>query len=232
MGSPKKTFSSRILIQAFLFVILIPFLPLLISRQWNWWEGWVYGLLGVISFAISRLLAAKQHPDLIAERAKFMQHEDAQSWDKKIIPIVGLVGVMLVVVSGLDRLFGWTSIFSIWVRLLGLILLVAGYSISSYALITNRFFSGMVRLQTERGQHVVSSGPYQWVRHPGYAGGLLSYLAAPLLLNSYWLFLPVLITVGLYVLRTSLEDCFLQENLPGYREYAKQVRFRLMPGIW
>lgn len=232
METLKNNGSAKVILQALFFVVIMPFLPLLISGKWDWWEGWAYGLLGFFSFAISRVLAAKRHPDLIAERAKFMQHKDAQTWDKKIIPMIGLAGVLLVVVSGLDQLFGWTRIFSIWVRVLGLIILLAGYSISSYALITNRFFSGMVRLQTERGQHVVSSGPYYWVRHPGYAGGLLSYLATPLLLNSYWLFLPVLITVGLYVLRTSLEDRFLHENLTGYREYAKQVRFRLLPGIW
>lgn len=232
MNSKKKVVSARVIIQALFFVLVMPFLPLLISGQWNWWEGWTYGLLGFFSFTISRALAAKQNPDLIAERAKFMQHEDAQSWDKKIIPVLGLVGILSVVMAGLDRLFSWTPIFSVWVRVLGLLLLVVGYTIASYALIVNRFFSGMVRLQTDRGQHVISHGPYHWVRHPGYAGGLLAYLASPLLLNSIWLSIPILLTVGLYVLRTSLEDRFLQENLEGYREYVKKVKYRLVPGIW
>ncbi|MBE0685981.1 MAG: isoprenylcysteine carboxylmethyltransferase family protein [Anaerolineaceae bacterium] len=232
MQSPKKVVSFRVIIQALFFVLVMPFLPLLISGQWNWWEGWAYGILGFISFVISRVLAAKQNPDLIAERAKFMQHEDAQSWDKKIIPLLGLVGIVSVVIAGLDRLFSWTPIFSVWVRILGLLLLVAGYTLASYALVVNRYFSGMVRLQTDRGQHVIMHGPYRWVRHPGYAGGLLAYLATPLLLNSIWLLIPILLTVALYVLRTSLEDRFLQENLTGYREYAKLIRFRLLPGIW
>ncbi len=210
----------------------MPFLPLLISGQWNWWEGWAYGILGFVSFVISRVLAAKQNPDLIAERAKFMQHEDAQSWDKKIIPVLGLVGIVSVVIAGLDRLFNWTQIYDPWVRVLGLLLLVVGYTLASYALIINRFFSGMVRLQTDRGQHVISHGPYRWMRHPGYAGGLLAYLSTPLLLNSIWLLIPILLTVGLYVLRTFLEDRFLQENLEGYQEYAKKVKYRLIPGIW
>ncbi|MBW6473243.1 MAG: isoprenylcysteine carboxylmethyltransferase family protein [Anaerolineaceae bacterium] len=232
MQSPKKVVSFRVIIQALFFVLVMPFLPLMISGQWNWWEGWAYGILGFVSFVISRLLAAKHEPDLIAERAKFMQHEDAQAWDKKIIPLLGLVGIVTAVISGLDRLFNWTPIFDLWVSVLGLILLVVGYTISSYALIVNRFFSGMVRLQTDRGQHVISEGPYRWVRHPGYAGGLLAYLATPLLLNSIWLLIPILLTVGLYVMRTSLEDRFLQKNLEGYREYAKKVQYRLVPGIW
>ncbi|MDO9084839.1 MAG: isoprenylcysteine carboxylmethyltransferase family protein [Anaerolineaceae bacterium] len=232
MESPKKLLSLRILIQAVFFIIVVPFLPLLISQKWGWWEGWVYGLLGITSFVISRVLAAKSHPDLIAERARFMQHADAQSWDKKIIPLMGLAGFLIVVVVGLDALLGWTPAFDLPVRLLALVLIVAGYAISSCALIENRFFSGNVRLQTERGHTVVSSGPYGWMRHPGYAGALLSYLVTPLFLNSVWAYIPTFLTIGLYVLRTALEDQFLQENLEGYQEYAGQVRYRLLPGIW
>ena len=90
----------------------------------------------------------------------------------------------------------------------------------------------MVRLQTDRGQYVISEGPYRWVRHPGYAGGILAYLATPLLLNSFWVFIPIILTCGLYMLRTSLEDRFLQENLQGYAEYAERVKFRIIPGLW
>jgi protein-S-isoprenylcysteine O-methyltransferase Ste14 len=232
MESPKKLLSLRVLIQAVFFIIVVPFLPLLISRKWGWWEAWVYGLLGITSFVISRVLASRSHPDLIAERARFMQHADAQSWDKKIIPLMGLAGFLVVVVVGLDALLGWTPAFGLPVRLLALILIVAGYVISSCALIENRFFSGNVRLQTERGHTVVSSGPYRWVRHPGYAGALLSYLVTPFFLNSVWAYIPTIITIGLYVLRTALEDHFLQENLEGYKDYAGRVRYRLLPGIW
>lgn len=232
MQSTKKVASVRVIIQALFFVLVMPFLPLLISGQWNWWEGWLYGVLGFVSFVISRILAARKNPDLISERAKFLNHQDAQPWDRKILFVLALLGILTAVVAGLDRLFNWTPVFNLWVRILGLILLIVGYDISSYALIVNRFFSGTVRLQTDRDQHVITKGPYCWVRHPGYAGGLLAYLATPMLLNSIWLFIPILITVGLYVLRTSLEDRFLQENLDGYQEYAKHVRFRLLPGIW
>jgi protein-S-isoprenylcysteine O-methyltransferase Ste14 len=232
MDAPKKMLSLRVLIQALFFIVLVPFLPLLISREWGWWEAWVYGLLGIFSFAISRALAAKRHPDLIAERAKFMQHEDAETWDNKILKALGIFGVLNLVLIGLDRLLGWTDVYSLGVRLISLVLMIVGYMVSSYALIENRFFSGNVRLQTDRGQKVTSTGPYSWVRHPGYAGAVLSYLVTPLFLNSIWAYIPTIITIGLYVLRTALEDRFLQENLDGYRDYAKQVRFRLLPRIW
>ena len=232
MNSPKKILSLRVLIQAFFFIVLVPFLPLLISRQWGWWEAWVYGLLGIFSFAISRALAAKRHPDLITERAKFMQQEDAESWDNKILKVLGIIGVLNLVLIGLDKLLGWTNAFSLGVRLIAFVLMILGYMISSYALVENRFFSGNVRLQTDRGEKVTSTGPYSWVRHPGYAGAVLSYLVTPLFLNSIWAYIPTIITIGLYVLRTALEDRFLQENLADYDEYSKQVRYRLLPGIW
>jgi len=232
MEKTEKVFSFRVIAPAFFFIVIMPSLPILISRQWNWWEGWAYVILGVVSFVISRYLAAKQNPDIISERTKLMRQEDAQPWDKRIIPLVGVIGIISVIVVGLDRLFSWTPIFDLWIRLLGLLLLTLGYILSSYALVVNRFFSGMVRLQTDRGQHVISEGPYRWVRHPGYAGGLLSYLATPLLLNSFWAAIPILIAIGLYFLRTSLEDRFLQENLEGYHAYAEKVRYRLIPAIW
>jgi len=232
MQSTKKIASVRVLIQALFFVVVMPFLPLLISGQWNWWAGWAYGILGFLSFVISRVLAARKNPDLIAERAKFMQHEDAQSWDKLIIPVIGLMGVVIAVIAGLDRLYHWTVNFSLWVNLSGLFLLIIGYAFSSSALIVNRFFSGMVRLQTDRGQQVISTGPYRIVRHPGYAGGILAYLATPILLNSIWILIPIFLTIALFVVRTFLEDRFLQENLAGYQEYAERIKFRLIPGIW
>ena len=228
----KKVLSFQVIVQVVFFVVLLPFLPLLIARHWGWWEAWTYGVLGLGSFIVSRFLAARKTPDIIAERAKFMKHENAQSWDKPILAVVGVTGILVAVVAGMDKLWGWTSTFSMPWRLLALLMVTAGYVFSSYALIENRFFSGMVRLQSDRGHFVISSGPYRWVRHPGYAGALIAYLFVPVLLDSLWAFIPTLITVGLYVVRTALEDRFLQQNLDGYRDYATRVRYRLLPGVW
>lgn len=232
MESKAKVLSVRVIVQVVFFVVLLPFLPILISQAWDWWEGWAYGVLGLGSFIISRYLAARKTPDIIAERAKFMKHENAQSWDKPILAVAGVTGILVAVVAGMDKLWGWTALFPIGWRVIGLLMVTAGYAFSSYALIENRFFSGMVRLQTDRGHYVISSGPYRWVRHPGYAGALAAYFFVPVLLNSLWAFIPTLITIGLYVVRTSLEDRFLQENLEGYRDYAGRVKHRLLPGVW
>jgi len=214
------------------FVVVIPFLPLLISRRWDWWEAWVYAIICILGFAISRVLAARRHPDLLAERARFMQHEDAKPWDKLLAPLVGLGGGLVPLVAGLEALFDWSPTFSLPAKTLSLVIILAGYALGSYALIENRFFSGMVRIQTDRGHQVVSSGPYRWMRHPGYAGALLAYLATPLFLDSRWTFLPAAFITILLVIRTHLEDRTLQDELEGYRDYAGRVRYRLLPGVW
>ncbi len=222
----------RVIVQMLFFVVVIPFLPLHISWRWGWWEAWVFGLLSVLGFTISRALAARRHPDILAERAKMLKHEDTKSWDKTLAPLVGLGGGLIPLVVGLDALFGWSTPFGLPVKIAALVAIFAGYALSSYALIENRFFSGVVRIQTERGHHVVSSGPYRWMRHPGYSGALLLYLATPLFLDSIWAFLPAVLLAFALIIRTALEDKTLQDELPGYQEYAGRVRFRLLPGVW
>jgi protein-S-isoprenylcysteine O-methyltransferase Ste14 len=184
MNSQPRKISTRAIVQMLFFVVIIPFLPLLISWRCDWWEAWVYAIICVLNFAVSRALATRRHPDLLAERARLMKHEDAKPWDKTLVPLVGLGGGLVPLVAGLDARVGWSPAFSLPVKILSLVVILAGFALGSYALIENRFFSGMVRMQADRGQQVVSSGPYRWVRHPGYAGALWSYLATPLFLDS------------------------------------------------
>ena len=232
MENQSKIISPRAILLMLFFIVVIPFLPLLISRDWDWWEAWVYAIIGILGFAISRVLAARRHPDLLAERARFLQHDDAKPWDKLLSPLVGLGGGLIPLVAGLDALFDWSPPFSLPVKILALVIILAGYALGSYALIENRFFSGMVRIQTDRGHQVVSSGPYRWIRHPGYTGALLTYLATPLFLDSRWAFLPVIFITIVLVIRTSLEDKILQDELQDYSDYARRVRYRLLPGVW
>ena len=216
------------------FIVLVPFLPLLISLKWDWWQAWVYGLIGILGFIVSRVLVSTRHPDLLAERAKFCRHDDAKPWDKVLARLVGLGGAWIPLVAGLDVKYGWSKTdYSLSVELIALVVIMIGYIIGSWALMENRFFSGVVRIQTERDHHVISTGPYAWVRHPGYAGALLTYFATPLLLDSPWTFLPVICIAVVLIIRTSLEDRTLQEELSGYKEYATQkTKYRLIPGVW
>ena len=232
MSGQVKTISPGMIIQLVLLVLVVPFLPLLISGQWGWWEAWVYAVIYIMGFVVSRALARHRHPDLIAERARFMEHEDTKPWDKTLAPLVGMGGGLIPLVAGLEARLDWASRFSLGVEIAALVAMLVGYGVATYSLVENRFFSGTVRIQAERDHAVVSSGPYQWMRHPGYAGGLLTYLVTPLFLDSWWAFLPAVVITILVVFRTHLEDRMLQEELEGYRQYAERVRYRLLPGLW
>jgi protein-S-isoprenylcysteine O-methyltransferase Ste14 len=142
------------------------------------------------------------------------------------------LGLPLFVVAGLDHRFEWSPHFPSWLNILGLVLASAGYGFAGWALLENRFFSAVVRIQSERGHAVCDTGPYKIIRHPGYSGSLLPPFAMALALDSVWTLIPATAAVVIAVVRTSLEDRTLQKELPGYREYADRVRYRLIPGIY
>ena len=228
----EKAFTPKRIVQLVLVLILIPLLPMLISGDWNWWEAWFFAISYFLVFVLSRVMVSKRHPDLLAERAHSMKRDNAKSWDKILAPAVALGIVLIPLVAGLDALYDWSPSFSLSVKLIAIVLILSGYVIGTYAMLENRFFSGLVRIQEDRGHKVVSTGPYAWVRHPGYSGTLLSYLASPFLLDTYWGLLAAGLLATILVIRTSLEDRTLQEELDGYAVYAKKVRYRLIPGIW
>lgn len=228
----KKKISLRVIIQMLVYLVFFPMLPLLLSGRWNWWEAWFYALSCFISFAVSRIIVTRKFPDLLAERGKFLKHENAQPWDRILAPLVGLGGNVIPLTVGMEARYGQVFDFGLPLELIAMLLYLFGFAWGSYALITNRYFSGMVRLQTDRGHQVVTGGPYRFMRHPGYAGAILTYIAIPLFLDSVWAFLPVVLFLIVVVVRTRLEDNFLQAELPGYKEYAQKVRYRLIPGIW
>jgi protein-S-isoprenylcysteine O-methyltransferase Ste14 len=138
----------------------------------------------------------------------------------------------LYIVAGLDHRLGWSPQFPVWLNIVGFFLVALGYAFGGWAMVENRFFSTMVRIQTDRGHRVCDSGPYRMVRHPGYAGNMLALPGMVLALGSVWTIIPVLIAVVIAVIRTALEDRTLQEELPGYTDYTHRVRYRLFPGIY
>ena len=233
MKESRPALSGRVMVQLAFVVLVLPALPVLVSADWAWREGWAFFLVTALGFVVSRLLAARRHPDLIAERARTMDHEGTKAFDKILAPMVALGLIVVAVVAGIDhRWLATTSWFPAWSRWVALAIMVGGYALGTWALVENRFFSGVVRIQHERGHHVVSSGPYRLVRHPGYTGSLVYYLACPVLLSSLWALLPALAAVVALVVRTALEDQTLRAELSGYSEYAQRTRYRLVPGVW
>lgn len=232
MTTQTKLITPKILARLIIVIVVVPLTPMIISGEWGWWEAWAYAIINILGFVISRILAARRNPDIITERARSMDMDDAKSWDKILSPLLAFGGLLILIVAGMDKGFGWSMPFSLTARIISLLVLILGYVFSSWALIENRFFSGVVRIQTDRGHHVVTTGPYRILRHPGYAGALWTYIAMPILFDSLWAFIPTVLLFIILVLRTSLEDRTLQEELHGYKEFTQKTRYRLFPGIW
>jgi len=215
--------------------LFIPMILLVCGWDFGWWQAWVFALMIVVAGIGGRIWAERRHPGLLAERerTRFGKVPDTKPWDKVLAPLMGVsLSFPLVIVAGLDHRFGWSPVFPTWLNFLGLVLITFGYTIAVWALVENRFFSSVVRIQTERGHVVCDSGPYRIVRHPGYAGNILPLPGIILALGSVWTLIPSAVALIIAITRTALEDRTLQDELPGYRDYARRVRYRLFPGIY
>lgn len=212
------------------FLLILGASLFLAAGRMDWRLGWIF--LGVITAGqtATTLMLLATNPTLLGERA-WMQ-KGSKFWDKVIVSLGEAGWIAIVIVAGLDRRFGWSPHLRPAFPVAGQVLIVLGFGIFLWAMTSNRFFSSFVRIQTDRGHRVATGGPYRYVRHPGYVGAVLTYLASPLALDSLWTFIPAALMIGLFVFRTVLEDRTLQAELTGYAAYARQVRFRLVPGVW
>ncbi len=196
----------------------------------DWIAAWIFLAVYVGTIVFNTLVLLPAHPDLIAERGQ--PNANAKRWDKILSSITGVAYLATLIVAGLDRRLGWSPELALVVLTIGLGFLVLGSALFSWAMASNAFFSTLVRIQDDRGHMVVSTGPYRWVRHPGYVGWILMSIGMPLLFGSWWALLPGGLSAGLMAVRTALEDRMLQEELPGYKEYAQRVGYRLVPRVW
>ncbi len=213
-----------------LFMLGILFLA---GGSLNWWEAWAYAAMTIIVLLSSRAVLILKNPELAQERIQAGKKENVKPWDKILMPITAIyLPLISWVVAGLDKRFGWSPDLPDTIQVIALFVIILGSSIGTWAMITNQFFSSHVRIQTDRGHQVVNTGPYRFVRHPGYAGGLISWLAAPVFFSSYWIIIPTILAIMGSILRTALEDRTLLDELPGYEEFARRTRYRLVPGIW
>jgi protein-S-isoprenylcysteine O-methyltransferase Ste14 len=227
-----QTVSPRQWIRLVVVYLLIPLILFICGGDLGWWQA-LYSLLILAAGIGGRMWAEQRHPGLLAERQNIENIQNAKAWDKVLAPLMA-VSVMfpMVIVAGLDHRYNWTPEFPQWLIVIGFILISLGYAFAAWALAENRFFSSVVRIQTDRGHVVCDSGPYRFVRHPGYAGNILPLFGIVLALGSVWALIPAAVASIITVIRTVLEDQTLQEELPGYRDYARRVRYRLIPGIY
>jgi protein-S-isoprenylcysteine O-methyltransferase Ste14 len=209
-----------------LFVLLI-FVP---AGTWRWPEAWVF-LAVYLAFAIPvGTWLFRTNPELLARRTDWSQRAP-KKWDRVLMAVLAPVWISVYVLAGLDHRHGWSDV-PVGLRAAGFVLVAAFFALFARILRENAFLSRVVEVRAEEGHRVVTTGPYAVVRHPMYAGHIVSLVATPLALGSWPALVPAVLLVGGMVVRTVLEDRTLHAELPGYPEYAARVRWRLVPHLF
>jgi protein-S-isoprenylcysteine O-methyltransferase Ste14 len=197
----------------------------------DWVMGWVFFIAYMGGTLIGVAMLSKANPELVEERRQVK--EGTKKWDQVLTNLFSLLTLPAVlIVSGLNERFGWPPRVALPIQIAALVVAALGFILVFWSMLSNPFFATYVRIQEDRGHRVASGGPYRVVRHPGYGGMIISTLATPVMLGSLWGLIPAGVGMGIMIARTTLEDRTLQNELAGYREYAAQVRYRLLPGIW
>lgn len=193
----------------------------------DWANAWA--LLG-LSFVAGLAFTFSLDRELAAERKNV---KAGKNWDKVLVGISVFLGPMAVwITAGLDQRFHWSGSVSRSVFAAALTAAVLAAVLIIWAMRSNRFFSAVVRIQKDRGHTVADGGPYRFIRHPGYTGMAVFTLVTPLILGSYWALVPAAVTASVMMLRTIMEDSTLHQELDGYADYARRVRYRLLPAVW
>jgi len=212
-------------------IVLVAVILFGTSGRLDWVMGWVLVATYAVWVVALAAILIPRNPQLLTERIGL--REGTKRWDLVLLGVVGLAEMAKYVVAGLDIRWGWSTGIPLGAQVAAAAAAVLGQdALGVWSMVSNAFFYQTVRVQPERGHTVQTGGPYRYVRHPGYLGTLLFHVATPFLLGSLWACIPGGTAALLVVVRTALEDRTLQEELPGYTEYTRQVRYRLLPGIW
>ncbi len=218
------------LVKIYFYYLLIFAAVFVLAGKIKYWQGW--GFCGTyLIFIIIISIKFADRKDLLAERLR--PGPGVKWWDKIFFWFYLLLALCLFAVSVLDGgRFNWSPRLPAIVYAAGYAVMLPSYLFVLWAMWTNNFFSSRVRIQSDRGQYVVQEGPYRFVRHPGYLGGIFWLITMPLILGSLWGLIPAGLAVIAIIIRTYLEDEMLQKELPGYADYAKKVPFRLIRSLW
>lgn len=207
-------------------------LLLWLSGNWRWVEGWIFGLWFVFFASAVLLWLRSRDPALLTERFRLPGTGGESHIDVAIVIVMKLCWLAFFIVPPLDVRFAWTPRLPLWCEVCGGILLLAGSFPFFRAFTDNTFASQLVRIQTERGQHVIDTGVYGYVRHPMYLGASVAFVGGALLLGSISGLLLALALVAILVVRIFVEEKLLAHDLEGYLAYREKVRYRLVPHVW
>jgi len=197
----------------------------------DWTLGWIFVTAWIVPKLVFLVLLRWRDPALLVERAT--KHKNAQPYERIILPLYFVFAFGTFIVGSLDGgRFRWSGELPIALIVAAYIIYLLGNSLAGWTINSNPFFSAESRLQTDRAQKVASTGPYRFVRHPAYSAAFLLWITTGLMLESWWAVIPGLLAGLMMIIRTVYEDRMLNAELPGYVEYARQIRYRLIPGIW
>jgi len=221
------------LIGAFFYLLIFPAILLFLGGDWRWTEGWIYSILFYTMCSANLLYLHFKDPALLKERFGSPVQKEQKPWDKVLLILFFIEFLVCFAIMPLDaRRFHWSPEFPLWIRVAGALLLAVALFMVFEALRENTFAAPVVKMQKERGQKVISTGMYGVVRHPMYAGAVLLFISTPLLLGSiYGLALGLLLIVTIAA-RSVGEEAMLKQELEGYRDYMKKVKWRIIPFVF
>jgi len=220
----------KAIVASYLGVLLFAGLVFLGAWRVAYWQGFLYLVLALVGVTLSHILVPAGST-ITVDRAR--EAPSGRDWDRRLLGAYFLVNIVTFVIAGMDSgRFRWTGDVPAGVTVAGAVLMLLGQVLFALAKRENAFFSSTVRIQAERNHQICDTGLYRVVRHPGYLGMLTSLLAFPLVMNSYWAFVPAGIGASVLVVRTVLEDRFLAAELPGYTDYTDRTRRKLIPGLF
>jgi protein-S-isoprenylcysteine O-methyltransferase Ste14 len=217
-------------VAVFVVILIMDLLLFVPAGRLDWPAAWILSLLYGVFLLAYAVWGTIKAPDLLKERSQVA--ENVKVWDKVIMAIYTVLLLATLVLAGLDVGRDQRSQMPAALQVLGLVGIVLASGLIFWTILTNAYLGRMVRIQEDRGHQVVPGGPYRYVRHPMYVGIILLFPCMALFLGSSWALAPTILIAMLMVIRTALEDRTLQAELPGYAEYAQQVRHRLLPGVW
>lgn len=221
---------ARYLIREIMGVLMVAVALFWSAGTIAWLAGWALVVITACWVAGTAWVLLARNPALILERMG--PRKGAKGWDTAIMGAIGVLTLGRLVLAGLDRRYGWSGGYPTGLQIAAGVVVVLAHALVVWATASNAFFSKIVRIQDEREHAVATGGPYRHVRHPAYVGTILYELSIPLMLGSWWALLAGGVSAVLFLVRTALEDRTLRTELAGYAAYAKQVRHRLLPGVW